>query len=401
MTVNHTDLAGVDKPRRYGGAWARLGWALWPPRCLVCGESGMAGFDLCPACCRDWPWLRPACLQCAMPLVGESGAGGQADADPAAHGAVTASDPSGAGGSGPGAQGRPGREGETGRASEATAAGTRTAETGTLPSQWAACTLVGSGRPGGEPQRLCGACAGRGSPLHEVRAACAYRAPVDALLPRFKFHRDLAAGRLLAAMMARAFLDRSRALTQAVDPSVDRGACPVQRSGGRPRGHPDTQPGSRWHGTWLHRASRTVQAVPGGSPRPACPPAPPMLADEPGCALAPVLLPLPLHASRLRQRGYDQALELARPLAQRLGLPLLAGGLARIRDTPPQSRLDAAQRQRNLRDAFAWTHQRQAPRHIVLIDDVMTTGATLRAAAQALRDAGAARVDAWVCARTL
>ncbi|QWP79277.1 ComF family protein [Lysobacter sp. K5869] len=114
-----------------------------------------------------------------------------------------------------------------------------------------------------------------------------------------------------------------------------------------------------------------------------------------------VLIPVPLHHTRLRQRGYDQALELARPLSRRLDLPLRANGLHRARDTPPQSRLDATQRRRNLRDAFAWNATAPPPMHAILIDDVMTTGATLHAAAQALRRAGAQRVDAWVCARTL
>ncbi|QWF19930.1 ComF family protein [Lysobacter capsici] len=116
-------------------------------------------------------------------------------------------------------------------------------------------------------------------------------------------------------------------------------------------------------------------------------------------AAPPVLVPIPLHRSRLRERGYDQALELARPLARQLGLPLQAQALTRVRDTSAQSQLDASQRRRNLRDAFAWNGDVAMPAHIVLIDDVMTTGATLHSAARVLRRAGALRVDAWVCAR--
>lgn len=108
------------------------------------------------------------------------------------------------------------------------------------------------------------------------------------------------------------------------------------------------------------------------------------------------LVPVPLHASRLRRRGYDQTLELARPLARRLGL-LLVTGLRRVRATAAQSELDAATRRRNLRNAFAVAGP--LPAHVALVDDVMTTGATLQAAARALRRAGVARVDAWVCAR--
>ncbi|GAB3338396.1 ComF family protein [Marilutibacter aestuarii] len=111
------------------------------------------------------------------------------------------------------------------------------------------------------------------------------------------------------------------------------------------------------------------------------------------------LVPVPLHRTRLRQRGYDQALELARPLARRLRLPLRDDLLTRVRDTAPQSRLDAAERRRNLRHAFAVRDDVRVPGHVVLVDDVMTTGTTLHAAARALRRAGVGRVDAWVCAR--
>ena len=111
------------------------------------------------------------------------------------------------------------------------------------------------------------------------------------------------------------------------------------------------------------------------------------------------LVPLPLHRRRLRRRGYDQALELARPLAAALRIPLRADLLLRVRATAAQSTLDAAARQRNLRGAFAVAPGAALPEHVTLFDDVMTTGATLHAAAQALRKAGVARVDAWVCAR--
>ncbi len=111
------------------------------------------------------------------------------------------------------------------------------------------------------------------------------------------------------------------------------------------------------------------------------------------------LLPVPLHPARLRQRGYDQALELARPLARAFGLSLRTDLLQRRRATAAQTRLDAAARHRNLQDAFAVRARAPLPAHVVLLDDVMTTGATLHAAAAALRAAGVARVEAWVCAR--
>lgn len=111
------------------------------------------------------------------------------------------------------------------------------------------------------------------------------------------------------------------------------------------------------------------------------------------------VVPVPLHRARLRERGYDQALELARPLARRHGIALRDDLLRRRRATSRQSRLDAAARRRNLRGAFEVVPGAAPPAHVALFDDVMTTGATLHAAATALRRAGVARIDAWVCAR--
>ncbi|QNP39448.1 ComF family protein [Lysobacter solisilvae (ex Woo and Kim 2020)] len=165
---------------------------------------------------------------------------------------------------------------------------------------------------------------GRVPALDRVHAGFVYAAPVDRLLPRFKFHRDLAAGALLSQLLA-------------------------ESTAGLPR--PDA------------------------------------------------LVPVPLHRARLRRRGYDQALELARPLACALDLPLRVDLLQRLRATAPQSELSAAARRRNLRGAFAVAPHAPLPARVALVDDVMTTGATLHAAADALKRAGVQHVEAWVCAR--
>lgn len=116
-----------------------------------------------------------------------------------------------------------------------------------------------------------------------------------------------------------------------------------------------------------------------------------------------LLLPVPLSPRRLRERGYNQAWELARRLARELDLPAQADGLQRWRETPAQTTLDAAARRANLRDAFL-VHPglagRLAGRHVALVDDVMTTGATLATTAELLLRAGAREVSAWVLART-
>lgn len=189
-----------------------------------------------------------------------------------------------------------------------------------LPWQGPACPRCALPGP---DARACDDCLGADSPLTTVHAAFDYAFPLDRLLPRLKFHRDFAAGRVLAQCMAERFA---------------------------------------------------------GLPRP------------------DAIVPVPLHHARLRRRGYDQALQLARPLALALRLPLRADLLQRRKATSAQSRLDANARQRNLHGAFATVGQ-APPAHVVLVDDVMTTGATLGAAACTLRAAGVRQVDAWVCAR--
>ena len=112
-----------------------------------------------------------------------------------------------------------------------------------------------------------------------------------------------------------------------------------------------------------------------------------------------LMIAVPLHVARLRERGYNQAFELARRLSRTLDIPLDRDALVRTRSTPAQIGLDAASRRRNLRGAFALATKRPLPAHVVLLDDVMTTGATLRECARVLRRAGVARVDAWALAR--
>ena len=108
------------------------------------------------------------------------------------------------------------------------------------------------------------------------------------------------------------------------------------------------------------------------------------------------VIPVPLSAARLRQRGYNHAAEIARHIARKkLELSLCERG----RDTPPQMDLPFAERQRNVRGAFRCTRA-IAGASVAVVDDVMTTGATLNEVARTLKDAGAARVVNWVVART-
>jgi len=172
----------------------------------------------------------------------------------------------------------------------------------------------------------CGACLRREPPFAAAWAAFRYAHPLDLLEARFKFHRDLAAGRVLA------------------DALVDR---------------------------WREDMPESPDAI----------------------------VPVPLHPTRLRTRGYNQTLELARPLASASGIALRPDLLERRRATEPQTGLDAAARRRNLRAAFTVPAAAPLPARVVVFDDVMTTGATLAECARALRRAGVTRVDVWALAR--
>lgn len=112
-----------------------------------------------------------------------------------------------------------------------------------------------------------------------------------------------------------------------------------------------------------------------------------------------LLVPVPLHPNRLAERGYNQAVLLARPVARARTIALAARALARTRDTPMQSSLDRSARQVNLAQAFAVRDAGAVRgRAVLLVDDVRTTGSTLRACAAALHEVGAARVIPLVLA---
>lgn len=112
------------------------------------------------------------------------------------------------------------------------------------------------------------------------------------------------------------------------------------------------------------------------------------------------LLPMPLHPARLRERGFNQSWELARRVGHKLDIPVLHDACRRVRDTPPQTALPWKERSKNMRHAFACTRDLSG-KSVAVVDDVMTSGATLNELALTLRKAGAREVHAWVIARTL
>lgn len=117
--------------------------------------------------------------------------------------------------------------------------------------------------------------------------------------------------------------------------------------------------------------------------------------DLPDC-----IIPMPLHPAKLRERGFNQSLLLAATLARKLDIELLAGACQRVRDTLPQSALPWKERKNNVRNAFRCDMD-MAGKRVALVDDVLTTGASLNALAEAVNKRGAAESNAWVVARTL
>jgi len=117
-------------------------------------------------------------------------------------------------------------------------------------------------------------------------------------------------------------------------------------------------------------------------------------ADRPRCLVVP-----PLSPRRLRERGFNQALELAKVVSRRLAVDCEPRAIARVRETEAQHELDRARRLANLRGAFACA-RRFAGAHVAIVDDVVTTGATAETLARALKEAGAGRVSVWAVART-
>ena len=210
---------------------------LYPSHCLLCGDTGSRGLDICAACFGELPWNRHPCLRCAAPLP--------PDAD----------------------------------------------------------------------TPLCGNCIKSPPAWDEALSPLAYAYPLEG---------DLAVGRLLGTLLA--------------------------------------------------------DYLAAGSEKPDC------------------IVPVPLHVSRLKERGFNQAVELARPLAKRLKIPVRLDLCGRIRPTAVQSKLDAAERKKNLKDAFIVTERVQGM-HLALLDDVITTGTTVETLTKVLKESGAARVTVWSVAR--
>lgn len=201
-----------------------------------------------------------------------------------------------------------------------------------LPRMPRACLTCGLALEG-ENDGVCGPCL-RKSPIWDgVTAALAYRFPVDVLVSRFKFSRNLACGDALSRLLAEKITGALR---------------------------------------------------------------------EPGHTVAApeVIVPVPLHRARHLSRTFNQSELLARHVGRRCGIPVDCRLLQRVRKTSAQSGLDARSRRKNTRGAFHCKYRRaEGIRHVALVDDVMTTGATLESCTRELKRAGIGTVSVWVVAR--
>lgn len=119
------------------------------------------------------------------------------------------------------------------------------------------------------------------------------------------------------------------------------------------------------------------------------------LENKPDC-----IIPVPLHPSRMKTRGFNQALEIARPIARKLKIPLDVCSAQRIMATQPQAAIAADKRRANVNRAFVVAPLFRAE-YIVLIDDVITTASTITALAQCYKKLGVKKIDVWCCAKTI
>ncbi len=121
--------------------------------------------------------------------------------------------------------------------------------------------------------------------------------------------------------------------------------------------------------------------------------------EQSSADLPELMIPVPLHRKRLRERGFNQALELCRPISQRLGIPIDFGSCTRTKETLHQADLNIQERKKNLRKAFSLARPIRV-KTVALVDDVITTGSTLRALAKLLKQHGVEQVSVWSVART-
>ncbi len=119
-----------------------------------------------------------------------------------------------------------------------------------------------------------------------------------------------------------------------------------------------------------------------------------------GVPLPSILIPVPLHAKRLKERGFNQALEIAKPMSKRLNIPIHYTAVKRVKYTQAQMDLPLEERAQNIKAAFKVTTQ-ELPTHVAVIDDVVTSGHTIATLCNELKKAGVKQIDVWCAARAI
>lgn len=198
------------------------------------------------------------------------------------------------------------------------------------------CPVCGEASPDG---KVCGSCLVQPPAYHASRLGFRYEMPISLWIKRFKYHRDLSCGSLLAQLFVREILDGNR-----YDLLMNQGI------------------------SW----------------------------EEVDC-----LLPVPIHVSRYRQRGFNQAEVLAKVIGRELDIPVKTGVITRVINTESQTELSQAERQKNVSNAFVMDENAlNGVKSVAIVDDVMTTGATVDEIARLIRSqAEIKRIEAWAIAK--
>lgn len=205
-----------------------------------------------------------------------------------------------------------------------------------LPWQKVACIRCAQPLPAGDCANcICGECLKSSSPVDYTRSALSYHSPVDFLVSRLKFNHQLAHAAILSDLLYR-YLTSART------------------------------------------DEKYAQTV-----------------------MPDLIIPVPLHNKRLSQRGFNQATEITRSLSKKLQVPMCSDSVVRIRETRPQTELDAAKRRSNIKGSFELSGKGRLWRykHVVILDDVITTGATCNELAIVLKRSGVDKVGVWSIAR--
>lgn len=193
---------------------------------------------------------------------------------------------------------------------------------------------------------ICGHCQTNELFVDSTLSLFQYKMPIDYLIKQIKFHNSLVIADLLGRLMANHILDLQKK-QKAIKKSEQ-----------------DSQ----------HETPSRLQ-------------------------LPEVIIPIPLHFQRLRQRGYNQALEIAKPISKRLNIPIVTNQLVRKKHTRPQTDCSIKERKGNMHNSFIVQKPSQY-KTVAIVDDVITTGATINEAAKVLKQQGVEQVFAWSCAHT-